>query len=628
MRDPADVREREPAAKLPLLRDRLATFRLVPRLLLLVWRTHRTYTLAMITLRLIRAAVPLATLWVAKVIIDEVIGISRYGRPSHQLWSLLALEIVVVLAGELFGRTSSLVEGVLTDLFATRMSIRIMQHAATLDLEQFEDPAFYDRLERARQGTSGPVALLGQVLGVGQGLLTLTSLVIAIATQAFWLIVLLALAVAPTFIGETHFAKIAYRLFSQRTPARRELDYLRYLGASAETAKEAQLFDLSPWLIARYQRLATRFYRENRALAIRRSFIATALALPGTAAYYGAYASILLRAIDGSITIGTLTFLAASFRQGRDLMQQLLVSLSSIYEQGLYLKDLFDFLDTSSSMVRQQGALQVPRRLKHGLEFQNVGFRYPRSSLWAVRHLTFALRPGERVALVGENGAGKTTLVKLIARLYDVSEGRILLDGIDVREYDLASLRRAIGVIFQDYVRYDLRFDENIGVGEISSVRDYLDTARPTGDAARDLPASIHAAAEKSLAASLLPRMPASYRQMLGRRFDQGIELSGGEWQKVALARAYLRDAQLLILDEPTAALDARAEYDVFLRFNQLMTGRMAILISHRFSTVRMADRIIVLKGGRIVEHGAHEELLNVGGLYAELFEMQAAGYR
>jgi len=325
-----------------------------------------------------------------------------------------------------------------------------------------------------------------------------------------------------------------------------------------------------------------------------------------------------------------LTFLAASFRQSRDLIQQLLMSASSIYEQSLYLKDLFDFFDMTPSIANRPNALRVPRPIEHGFEFQDVGFKYPGSERWAVRHLSFTLRPGERVALVGENGAGKTTLTKLLARLYDVSEGRVLLDGVDLRDYDVADVRHAIGVIFQDFVRYDMRFDENIGVGEVEEVRAYLDTESESsnGDGVASAPASISGAAEKSLAASLLPRLPASYRQMLGRRFDKGVDLSGGEWQKVALARAYMRDAQVLILDEPTAALDARAEYDVFVRFNALMAGRMAVVISHRFSTVRMADRIIVLKLGEIVEQGTHDELVNAGGLYAELFAMQAAGYR
>jgi ATP-binding cassette subfamily B protein len=347
------------------------------------------------------------------------------------------------------------------------------------------------------------------------------------------------------------------------------------------------------------------------------------LSLIGTAGYYAAYIVIIARAIAGAITLGSLTFLAASFSRGRDLIQRLLLGASSIYEQGLYLRDLFLFFEMKPTISSKPGAPPVPKPIKKGFVFENVGFQYPGSERWAVRNVSFELKPGERVALVGENGAGKTTLTKLLARLYDPTEGRILLDGKDLRDYDLASLRREIGVIFQDFVRYDMRFDENVGVGEIESVRGYLDNGAevPT-------PGPLVDAAEQSLASSLLPRLPAGYRQMLGRRFDDGVDLSGGEWQKIALARAYMRDAQVLILDEPTAALDARAEYEVFVRFSELMAGRMGVLISHRFSTVRMADRIIVLKGGEVVQQGTHDQLVSTDGLYAELFGMQAIGYR
>ncbi len=325
--------------------------------------------------------------------------------------------------------------------------------------------------------------------------------------------------------------------------------------------------------------------------------------------------------MKGDITIGTLTFLAASFGRGRDVIQNILLSASNVYEQALYLRDLFVFLDMRPTIESPPNAKPVPAKIRSGFVFENVGFRYPGSDRWAVRNVNLQLGPGERVALVGENGAGKTTITKLLARLYDPTEGRITLDGLDLKEYDLGSVRKAIGVIFQDFVRYDMRFDENIGVGEIESVRSDLDRNNGT-------PRAISAAAENSLAASLLPRFSKGYQQMLGRRFDEGVDLSGGEWQKIALARAYIRDAQVLILDEPTAALDARAEYEVFLRFSELVAGRMAVLISHRFSTVRMADRIIVLRHGKVEEEGSHDELVARHGLYEELFTMQAQGYR
>jgi ATP-binding cassette, subfamily B, bacterial len=414
-----------------------------------------------------------------------------------------------------------------------------------------------------------------------------------------------------------------YSLLFRWTPERRQLDYLRYVGASDDTAKEVQLFGLAGWLTERYRVLSERWYRENRKLATRKAIVSSLLSFIGTAGYYTAYIVIIARAVAGAITLGSLTFLAASFGRGRDLIQRLLLGASSIYEQGLYLRDLFLFLEMKPTITSRPGAPPVPKPIRTGFVFEDVGFRYPGGERWAVRHVSFALRPGERIALVGENGAGKTTLTKLLARLYDPTEGRILLDGVDLRDYDLASLRREIGVIFQDFVRYDMRFDENVGVGEIESVRDYLDDG-----ASAPTPAPLVHAAEESLASSLLPRFPGGYRQMLGRRFEDGVDLSGGEWQKIALGRAYMRDAQVLILDEPTAALDARAEYEVFKRFSELMAGRMGILISHRFSTVRMADRIIVLRNGEVEEEGTHEALVAAGGLYAELFGMQAVGYR
>ena len=621
-------RPRDPNAPKPTLRERVVALRLVPRLIRLVWETQPVYTVLMILLRLTRSVVPVTNLWIAKLIIDEVILLARTGGSSNHLWLLVAIEMVTVVGGELLARCSGLIESLLGDLFTNRISIRIMEHAATLDLHMFEDPTFYDHLERARQGTAGRIALLTQLLGMTQSALTLASLRVALAAQAPWLLVLLVIAVLPSFIGETHFAGLAYSLMFRWTPQRRQLDYVRWVGASDRTAKEVQSFGLAPWLISRYRVLSDRFYHENRALSIRKAIVSSGLSLVSTLGYYGAYVIVLVRAIAGTITIGMLTFLAASFRQSRDLIQGLLMSASGIYEQSLYLKDLFDFFDMKPTITSLPNARRVPRPIAQGFVFENVGFQYPGSDRWAVRHVNLSIAPRERVALVGENGAGKTTLTKLIARLYDPTEGRILLDGVDLREYELSDVRQAIGVIFQDFVRYDMRFDENVGVGEVESVREYLDSEVPAGAEAVATPKVIADAASKSLAATLLPRLSGGYRQMLGKRFDEGVDLSGGEWQKVALARAYMRDAQLLILDEPTAALDARAEYDVFVRFNELMSGRMAIVISHRFSTVRMADRIIVLEKGQTIEHGTHDELVAAKGAYAELFSLQAAGYR
>jgi ATP-binding cassette subfamily B protein len=611
-------------------RERLVALRYLPALLRLVWETHRGYTFAMIALRLLRAFVPVASLWVAKLIIDQVVSLARTpGASLTPLWRVVAIELAIVLVGEILARASSLIESLLGDLFSNHISVRLMRHAATLDLAQFEDPEFYDHLERARRQTTGRIGLIALLLAMGQDLLTLLSLGAALVVANPWLILLLAVAILPSFLGETHFASLSYSLLFRWTPERRELDYLRYVGASDKTAKEVQMFGLAGWLSDRYAALAQRYYDENKRLSVRKGIVSGLLSIVGTLGYYGAYATILLRAVAGAISLGTLTFLAAAFARSRDLIQRLLLSASDIYEQSLYLRDLFVFFEMEPTIRSKPGAAPVPVPIREGFVFDDVGFQYPGSDRWAIRHVNLVILPGERIALVGENGAGKTTITKLLARLYDPSEGRILLDGKDLREYDLVSLREAIGVIFQDFVRYDMRFDENVGVGEIQGVTAYLEQAR---DATAEMPGlppeSLVDAAERSLASSLLPRFSEGYRQMLGRRFDDGVDLSGGEWQKIALARAYMRSAQLLILDEPTAALDARAEYEVFLRFSELMAGRMAVVISHRFSTVRMADRIIVLSDGRVVEEGSHESLVASRGLYSELFEMQAAGYR
>jgi ATP-binding cassette subfamily B protein len=625
-------RTRMPEPPRPTFRERLAALRYVPALLALVWNTHRGFTAGIVALRIVRAFVPLAALWVGKLIIDSVVALTQGAGDAEGLWRLVAMEIAIVIAGELLARASTLLESLLGDLFSNSISVRLMKHAATLDLAQFEDPAFYDHLERARRQTVGRLGLLADLLGIAQDGLTLLTLGAALVAYSPALLALLVIATLPSFLGETHFASLEYSLLFQWTPERRKLDYLRYVGASDKTAKEVQMFGLAGWLAERYRVLSQRFYEQNRRLSTRKAVIGTALSFIGTAGYYAAFVIILRRAIIGAISLGTLTFLSASFARSRDLVQRLLMSASDIFEQALYLRDLFVFFEMQPSIKSAPNARPVPARIRKGFVFEDVGFRYPGSDRWAVRNVSFALRPGERIALVGENGAGKTTLTKLLARLYDPSEGRILLDGVDLREYDVASVRRAIGVIFQDFVRYDMRFDENIGVGELDRVRAYLDDGdHPIGNGGAPsptVPGPISGAAESSLATSLLPRLPAGYQQMLGRRFEGGVDLSGGEWQKVALARAYMRDAQVMILDEPTAALDARAEYDVFQRFAALMGDRMAVLISHRFSTVRMADRIVVLRDGHVVEDGTHERLVAAGGLYAELFAMQAAGYR
>ncbi len=582
-------------------------------------------------LRLLRAAVPVATLWVAKLIIDAVVA-ARTGQPDlPRLWLLLGLEFTIVAIGEALDKASTAVEGLFGDLCSNHIGEKIIRHATTLDLRHFEDPAFYDRLERAQRQTTGRIGLLPQLLSVGQDLLTLVSLAAAVFVYSPALLALLLTAVMPGFLGETHFSSLQYSLLYRRTPERRQLDYLRSLCAGDQTAKEVQMFGLGEWLLLRYRTLARRFFEENRRLAVQKGVAATGLSLLGTLGYYAAYAIILWRAFYGIISVGTLTFLAAAFARSRALTGRILFAAGNIYEQCLYIRDLFDFFEMQPGIASSPGARSVPSPMRRGLDFEDIGFRYPGSDTWALRHVDLHIGPGEKIALVGANAAGKTTLAKLVARLYDPSEGRLLLDGVDLREYDLESLRRAIGVIFQDFVRYDLRFDENIGVGRIDRMQQYLDGLTETSRNAADHFVSddaIAAAAEKAQAVELVRRLPYGYRQLLGRRFAGGIELSGGEWQKLALARAFIRDAQMIILDEPTAALDARAEYETFKRFAELVAGQTVLLISHRFSTVRMADRIVVLDQGRILEQGTHASLLAQNGLYAELFRLQAEGYR
>jgi ATP-binding cassette subfamily B protein len=598
----------------PTWRERLKALENVGPLLKMVWETSPRLMLASMVCRLLRAGLPLGTLYLGKLIIDAVVRSVRTGNlETGRIWRLVLAELTLAVFSDLLARGVALADSLLGDKFTNRVSIQLMRHASTLDLAHFEEPQFYDKLELARRQTTARMQLMAQVMGAVQDLITLATLTASLFLYARWLLPLLVCAVVPAFLGETHYASLSYSLLYRRTPQRRELDYLRWLGATEESAKEVKIFGLGGYLTERYRRLADLFYRENRSLALRRAAAGSLLALVGTGGYYGAYAVILYRTLEGVFSIGALTFLAGSFSRSRTLIEAILGSLSGISEQALYLDDLFAFFRMQPRIRSKPGALPAPRPIRQGMEFRRVTFRYPEAERDAVHDISFRLRPGERIALIGENGAGKTTITKLIARLYDPTEGEILLDGVDLREYDLEDLRREIGVIFQDYMRYQMLFWENIGVGRVEDIHDR---------------ARIETAARLSLAADVAARLENGLDQMIGRRFAGGVDLSGGEWQKIALARAYMRDAQLLILDEPTATLDARAEHRVFERFAELTRGKIAVLISHRFSTVRMADRILVLHGGEILEEGTHEQLVNLGGQYAELFELQAAGYR
>ncbi|SDL83285.1 ABC transporter ATP-binding protein [Siphonobacter aquaeclarae] len=608
------AKRRPPETDKPSFRERFEAMRNLPAFFRQIWQTSPLLTTLNLLLRLGRAIVPAASLYTGKLIVDEVVRLtSTHSSDLNTLWLWIGVEFGLAILSDLLSRGINLSESLLGDWYAHRTSVRLMEHAATLDLAQFEDAVFYDKLERARQQTAGRTQLLSQVFGQLQDVLTMTSLAVGLVAFQPWLLALLLVAVIPSFLGELHFNARSYSLQHGWTPQRRELDYYRYIGASDETAKEVKLFGLSDFLIRRYESLSEQYFRENRKLSIERAGWGSLLLTIGTVGYYAAYGYIVVRTVSGAVSLGDLTFLAASFRQMRGLLEGLLGRFNSISQGALYLKDLFEFFEIRPNIVSPVHPLPFPAEIREGFTFDDVGFKYPNSDKWAVRHLSFRLHPGEKLALVGENGAGKTTLVKLLGRLYDPDEGQILLEGRDIREYDLAELRAHIGVIFQDYLRFQFSAGDNIAVGDILQ---------------RENQPVIERAAQQSLADDVISRLPGGYGQPLGRRFSGGVDLSGGQWQKVALARAYLREADLLILDEPTSALDARAEYEVFQRFAELTKGKMAVLISHRFSTVRMADRILVLEGGKVLEIGTHEELIRHGGRYAELFELQAEGYR
>lgn len=607
------------------LKERVGALKNLRPFISMVWRTSPHLTAASLMLRLVRALLPVATLFVGKLIIDEVVLLVQAPRKPetlqqwlesgllNRLGLLLVAEFALAVLADVLGRVVNLTDSLLSERVTNASSIRLMEHAAMLDLEDFEDAEFQDQLERARRQTSGRITLMSQLFGQAQDMVTVASFAAGLILYAPWLIVLLLLALVPAFLGEAHFNALSYSLDFVRTPERRELDYVRQTAASVETAKEVKIFGLNGFLVDRYRRLATDFYAANRKLAVRRATWGGVFTAIGTIGYYLAYAYIAWRTLAGEFSIGDLTFLAGSFRRLRNLLEGLLASFSTTASQALYLDDLFSFFEVAPEIFSPEKPLPFPRPIHQGFVFEDVGFIYPGADRWAVRNLSFTLHAGEVVALVGENGAGKTTLVKLLARLYDPDEGCILLDGHDLREYDLDALRGNLGVIFQDFVRYNLSAADNIAVGRIAARND------------RD---RIERAAMRSQADDVIAKLPAGYDQMIGKRFRTGVELSAGEWQKIAIARAYMREAEVLILDEPTAALDARSEFEVFKRFKELSKGKTAILISHRFSSVRMADRILVLANGSVEAAGTHEELISQPGRYSELFELQAAGYR
>ena len=501
-----------------------------------------------------------------------------------EFWWLVVGEFSLAVLNSILLRTIDYSDSLLGDKYTRHVSIRVMNHAASLDLIAYEDPVFYDRLERARVQATDRLVMIQQIGRLVQQAITTITLSVSIMIFSPWLMLLLIAGVLPAFLGESHFAFLGYAKNFRQTPVRRQLDYLRILGGSKEAAKELKLFGLRNFLRDRFTKLSDDVYKENVGLSRRKLIAGALLSTIGTMGYYSAYVFVIWRTVHGALTIGSLTFLAGAIQQASSNIEQIFSTFAGIGDQALFLTDLLAFFEMKPTIKSKPNALSTPRPIMRGVEFRNVSFSYPGNSRRVLDRINFTLHTNERLALIGENGQGKTTIVKLITRLYDPTEGQILLDGIDLRDYDLDDLHREIGVIFQDFMRYEMTAGDNIAIGRIEEINN---------------PTLIKDAAQKSMADEIIARLPGGFDQMLGRRFEQGVDISGGEWQKVALARAYLRDAQLLILDEPTAALDARSEFEVFHRFTELTRGKMALFISHRFSTVRSADRILVLENGK-----------------------------
>ncbi|SFR37184.1 ATP-binding cassette, subfamily B [Robiginitalea myxolifaciens] len=603
----------------PSLKESFRAWKSLPRFFREIFRASPALFSANLLCRLLKGLTPVVLLWVGKLIIDEIVRLMQTSgldlenwEAMQGLWTYVGLELLIALVADLLNRAVTLTDGLLGDRYSNDSSERIILKTRELTMAQLEDPVFYDKLERARMETNRRVSLMSNVLSQVESLLSIGSLIAGLIYFEPWLIVLLAISILPAFINELKFSSDRYSLARSWTSERRELDYLRYIGANNRTAQEVKLFGLTDFIAGRFRKLAWEYYKLTRRLAIRQSLFGALFNILGILAYYGAYVLIILRTIGGVLTLGELTFLSGSFNRLQSQMQMLFSRFTRISESALYLQDYFDFLDLEPE-AQGTGDVALPDKIREGFEFRDVYFTYPEGKAPVLDGLSFKLKAGEKMAFVGQNGAGKTTLIKLILRFYEPTSGSILLDGIDIRRFDKEAYRARFGVIFQDYFRYEFTLRENIAVGNIGALSEEE---------------RIREAARKSLADSVIAEMTDGLDQQLGRRFARGQDLSGGQWQKVALARAYMKNADVMILDEPTASLDARAEYEVFERFMALTQERTSIIISHRFSTVRMADRIMVLESGKLVSLGTHEELMEQGGLYADLFTLQAAGYQ
>ncbi len=588
-----------------------------PQALRLVWQANRVATVGLGFLTLGGALLPATQAWVGKLIVDGVVASIQKGNDPDQVRTVfyyLILELILFLLSTGINHSRRLIQQLIQLQLANQIRSEIIRKALTLDLAFFEHPDFYDRLQNARrEGGYKPMELINDTFQIVQSMITLISFAALMLRFSPWLVLILLATSIPAFIAETRFSEQGFRLLTRRAPETRQINYLSRLLTEDTAAKEIKLFNLGSTLLKRYKTLFDKFFQEDKSLAVRRALVGFSLGLVATLGFYGSYAWIVWRTVQGMISLGDMTLYLSIFRQGQSTFQSILAGVGNIYENNLFMAHYFEFLELKPQMQVATPAEKLPASLTRGIEFRGVGFRYPESDEWVLRGIDLKILPGEKIALVGHNGAGKTTLIKLLSRLYDPTEGTILIDGTDIRELDPLDLRQKIGVIFQDFVRYHLPVSENIGFGQIEAA-DRMD--------------KIVDSARKSGADAMIENLPQGYQTMLGRWFHGGHELSLGQWQRVALARAFMRDAEILVLDEPTASLDAQTEYEIFQHFKELTDGKMAILISHRFSTVRMADRIVVIEGGRVAENGSHEELLRREGIYARLFSMQAEGYR
>ncbi|MFS0515280.1 ABC transporter ATP-binding protein [Nostoc sp. UIC 10607] len=602
-----------------MLRQSLTVFRYSGRAVSLVWTTSRSLTIFLASLTLVAGLLPAAISYISKLIVDAVVFASQVNSDSNDFVNIypslfyVGLEAiaVILLAGS--QRGILICQSLLRALMGQRVNVLILEKALTLDLRQFEDSEFYDKLTNARREASvRPLSLVSRTFGLVQNALSLITYGILLVNFSVWAVVVLVLAAMPVFIAETKFAGEAFRLFSWRAAETRQQHYLENLIAREDFVTEVKLYQLGEMLLGRYRSLFNQLYGEDRDLTLRRGLWGYLLSLVSTGAFYLAYAWIVLETVLGRISLGDMTMYLTVFRQGQSTFSNALTSIGGIYEDNLYLSNLYDFLE--EEVPKSWGNATIGLNPQDGIRFENVSFTYPGSSKPALTNISLHLKPREKLAIVGENGSGKTTLIKLLTRLYTPDSGRIFLDGLDLQEWDVDVLRRRIGVIFQNFVRYQFTVGENIGVGDVEHLENKT---------------RWQTAAEKGMSQSFIDQLPQSFQTQLGRWFKGGQELSGGQWQKIALSRAFMRSqADILVLDEPTSAIDAQAEFEIFNHFRAITQNQMVLLISHRFSTVRMADKIVVIENGEVIEQGTHEELLQLRGSYAKLFLLQAAGYQ